>query len=523
MASACGPEPEPPSPCTLPAIDRGFTAIGRPYVDLLLVIDEGTSRAAREALAAEIPRLLTELGSGRAPGGMVFAPVESIHVGVLSADLGGAGCDDDDALLFDPVPCGEPGWLDFARREDDPEVAAGQVGCELRSVESECSFGQPLEAALKALTPSTSATRFENGAAGHGDGANLGFLRESSTLAVVILSQGDDCSAAEPGLFELESPDHPGALADRCLDHPEALHAVERFVEGLESLRPDGQLYVMPIVGVPLDLVPDPNLPLAEQMTEALTDPRMQQRSDTVPVGCTSMLGTSSPPRRLVETAAALDGWQSFGLVGSTCADDLSGSIDTLIDAVGPGGWAGCFPRPYRREPDGRIGCAVYELLDPLEIERCEELPGRTSAGIDESRALLRCRVNQVAIGTDDEPLDPDAVGWVYDDFSDFVNRYCGDSPQRVAWVGTSPTERGLLIGSCNAGAFAPPPGVGESCAGPCETPVETLEDFPLGLACDPATETCQPLCRDSWDCDAGWTCFDADGDGVPHCVTPSC
>ena len=62
-----------------------------------------------------------------------------------------------------------------------------------------CGFEQPLEAALKALSPA--APNASTGAAyrpptffrntfGHGDGANDGFVREGTLLAVVVVSDG---------------------------------------------------------------------------------------------------------------------------------------------------------------------------------------------------------------------------------------------------------------------------------------------------------------------------------------------
>ena len=50
----------------------------------------------------------------------------------------------------------------------------------------EPGFEQQLEATLKAVTPSTAATRFFGDTTGHADGANAGFRREGAVLAIVF-------------------------------------------------------------------------------------------------------------------------------------------------------------------------------------------------------------------------------------------------------------------------------------------------------------------------------------------------
>ncbi len=516
-ATGCGPEADPPNPCTRNAIDYGLSTVGRPAVDVLLVVDPNTTPAARGALANELPRLVESLSSGRGSDGTELAPVDALRFGVISTAMGGPGCGDDDGVLLGDTRCEVDRWIDFGRG-DDAEAVGSRAGCQVNAVEGGCTFSQPLEAALAALTPSTSGTTFAGGTVGHGDGANLGFLRDGSTLVVVVLSQGDDCSVADPALLDPDTTAYPSPLESRCTSHPEALTPVERFVEGLAWVRPDGRLYVMPIAGVPLDLVPDSTTPLEVPVETALADARLQPG-----MSCASeTLGPSTPPRRLLEATAGIDRGLGVGLLGSTCGTDLSAPIDSLIAAVG-GGWFGCLARPFLRETDGRIRCRVTELVDPSSLDSCEELPGRTSAGVDEGTGLLRCVVHQLAIDADDRFRESEAVGWYYDDFSDFVHRYCGERPHRLDWRGTTQTEGSILQASCDPAGFAPPAGVGDACSSGCPTPSETLASFPFGLACDPASETCQPRCTDSWDCGAGWTCFDADGDGVPHCINPTC
>lgn len=143
-----------------------------------------------------------------------------------------------------------------------------------------------------------------------------------------------------------------------------------------------------------------------------------------------------------------------------------------LTTATEPDGWDGCFRRALEREDDGRVGCRLVELVDPAD--GCE-LGGRTIDGTDERTGQLRCVVHQVAIGPDDEPLDPGAIGWVYDDFSASVDRDCMGSPARLGWVGAGLDEGASARLVCSGASFTPPAGVGEACGEDCETPVETL------------------------------------------------
>jgi hypothetical protein len=532
---ACAPDPGSGTPCTRSEVVYTENAIGRVPVDVLLVLDESeVMAAARSALARELPRLIESLASGADPTGVRFEAPAGLRFGVVTADMGGPGCEDDDGVLRDAPSCEIMHWLDFARGPDDVSDAGERAQCAVESVDATCSVAQPLEAALKALTPSTSDTRFAGGTAGHGDGLNDGFDRWQSTLVVVTLTQGDDCSIADPALLDLASPEYTGPLARRCTDHPEALHSIDRFIDGLLALRADNarDLYLMPVGGVPLDLLPDPERALAPQVEVMLTDPRLSVRADPTDPdrtlsSCTSeALGPALPPRRLLQTAAGVDDGGSLGLVGSTCGDDLEAAIDTLITAVGVGGAAGCQPfSRYPRQPDGRIRCELSELFDPSAIDRCENLPGRRSAGHDEETGLLRCSVHQVAIGADGAPLDASMInGWAFDDFSDFTERYCPRTEGRFAWMGDARrSDWGSLRLRCYEADFVAPPGVGEACDGPCATPAETSELFGAELACEPISATCLPSCSSEVGCIDGWTCLDVDGDGAGYCVNATC
>jgi hypothetical protein len=109
-----------------------------------------------------------------------------------------------------PCPTTYPsGIFEFARdRGDDPSDLASAVACIGALGTSGCGFEQQLEVALKAVTPSAAALwtregyvppRFISergelsGVTGQGDRANAGFLRAGSVLAVVLVTDEEDC------------------------------------------------------------------------------------------------------------------------------------------------------------------------------------------------------------------------------------------------------------------------------------------------------------------------------------------
>jgi len=246
---------------------------------------------------------------------------------------------------------GARGHVDFSITYDDgtseitTEIAASCVP----SIGSEgCGFEQPLEAMLKALWPaSDTSVEFLEGQ-GHGEGDNAGFLREDSLLIVIVVSDEDDCSASDPALFDLSTPEH--GVNVLCSKRADQLYEVQRYVDGLKSLR-DGD---DPIVFVALSGVP-PELAAAQaeiDLSDAdavsayydrvLDAPEMQIAIDSRGTGdfvddnlfpsCDrGEEGRAYPPRRLVEMTKAFG---SAGVLGSVCSDDFASTIGGVIRAT---------------------------------------------------------------------------------------------------------------------------------------------------------------------------------------------
>ena len=193
-----------------------------------------------------------------------------------------------------------------------------------------CGFEQQLDAMLKSVTPQTDATTFVNGSRGHGGGANEDFVREDSLLVVVMLSDEDDCSANNPDVYNRDSvsfsdPD----LNPRCSRYEdEALHPIQRYVDGLLAVHPPERLLYHVVAGVPVDLAPPGGeSPDYSRLVgpEEVRDPRMINRPDPAqPSQLTASCnvvgrGLAYPPLRIVRVAQGLQAAGAGVIVQSIC------------------------------------------------------------------------------------------------------------------------------------------------------------------------------------------------------------
>lgn len=330
-------------------------------VDLLFVIDNSNSMEQEQAsLAVQLPFLVSRLvdpPDEDLDGRPDWVPVSDLQVGVVTTDMGTGGftvstCTsssfgDDGALRTvgspDAPECDEtyPTFVRFDPDDGTPvDAFARDVGCVARVGTGGCGFEQPLEAALKALTPSTSDVRFFENTRGQADDVNAGFVRDDSVLAVVVVTDEEDCSAADPGLYDPASTRFVADLNLRCFTYAdEAVHPLDRYVEGLTALRagrPDLLAFAL-IAGVPTDLVvPSPT---DDHYRNILDDSRMEERIDPVvgnrlvPSCDEPGRGLAFPPRRMVQLARRLGASRST--VQSICAEDFAPAAAAISRLVG--------------------------------------------------------------------------------------------------------------------------------------------------------------------------------------------
>jgi len=337
-------------------------------LDLLVVMDNSNSMNEEQGLLREeLPGLFRALATGDLDGDGTqdLASFESVRVGVVTTDLGagpalvptcGEGLGDDGVLLSapgsgGPAACPSEGYRSPIAVYDgsNPEGLDGfvqQIACTSAAGVGGCGFERQLESALLALSPNEPQSYTAPGYAPplfsemrrpQGDRMNAGFLRDGSVLAVLFVTDEDDCSVVDPGLFDPTSAVYSEVgLNLRCHEYEStALFDVPTLVEGLTGLRPQPQdLVVAAITGVPTSIaVDDLDAVLANPAMVPTPDPSMSPPTNLSSV-CSSSRGVAFPANRIVR---ALRGVQEAGgraVVQSICDDSFSGISRSLATAL---------------------------------------------------------------------------------------------------------------------------------------------------------------------------------------------
>jgi hypothetical protein len=604
---------KPVNPCTRSSVGQRIQVTNVDNVDLLFMIDNSNSMAEEQAnLIEELPRLVQVLASGdrNADGARDFNPVRSLHVGIVTSDLGagpntgvptcGMGLGDDGILRSrsrtTTAPCMATypsGVFDFDRDTDDAMAFAAEVGCVANIGTGGCGFEQQLEASLKALTPISaqpwtragyspprfvSADGIPDSIGGNADGPNAGFLRPNSALAVVLVTDEEDCSVRDYGLFVTGDPRFMSVpLNLRCNTFGDPtmgiVFPVQRYVDGFLGLRRDPNLLIFSgIVGIPPETEPAPGA--TPDFAAILANPNMIPRPNAMGTNlepsCSTVNGVAYPPIRIVQTAAGLSAAGAAVALSSICSNDFGPAIDGIIAKIADALRGACLPRALNAAADGRVDCEVFELLpeagQPGVVSDCTMLPGREFAEMvmnegEGPRQL--CRVNQVARAN-----IAGEAGWYYDDFSPDLPDTCGATPQRIAFTGMAPPATGsevrleclqtIALGNGGSDVICdsdngPEPSrqcrIGMFCdlaAAPdtCSTGYSLPNNQGANLRCDPVERLCAVPCSDDSVCTnaglLGYVCdtrtnAEAAGDGVNDvpealrglprgmCVNPTC
>lgn len=486
-------------------------------LDVLFVIDDSNADGLhQDRLAAQIPGWIDALVSGDLDedGAAELVPIESIHFGVTTTNMGTepfvvptcAGSGQDGELLTSGIQpeCARsyPRVLEFeASSGQSPESIANDLGCLMRRTGAPgCAFEQPFEAMLKALTPSTSAIEFLSGT-GHADGANAGFLREDSVLAIVMLTSENDCSARNREIYS-STGRFGGELNLRCAQYEEQLFDVQRYVDGLLEVRPDTSRLVLTfLVGIPENT--GPVFADSAAYDALLVDPRMEETPDPgspsrlIPLCRLAEAAEVFPGRRFLELGRALQAAGATVAVPSLC-DPLEGALDAVLTALQDSLIPDCVST-------AAVEAGRCEVVDPLPAGRsCREV-GLALAWAEADREVCRIPFSSVA----DAPSTA-GPGWYLDSSSDLCARNEGlvrgfdiDLDVDVTIQCEDP-DRPTLGEPCTVG--------GEDCVD-TETPMD----------CDPESFTCQRQCRQHDDCGAGFECFGLSERPVGVCSNPTC
>ena len=307
-------------------------------VDILLVTDNSSNAGEiqpRFAFAAgAIVRALVT-GDADDDGQADFAPFASINAGVITGDLGipfavpTCTFDGDEAQLLDTSAA--PGCeaviapIQMLRTSGDAVSGSNNVSCLVQAGAGGCGFEQPLE-----------SMRMATMAPDHG------LLREGAVLMVVMMAAEDDCSAEDIELFNPGSTVYTEGLSARCELNPEALHGIQRYVDGLLLLRPAARLVFAVMSGIPEAFDGRPP-------SEALADPRVGQPfvptdGTLPPTVCETQatLTVIAAAPRLVTLARDLDARGAFVDIASVCLPAYGDSARRIAELANAARSAPC-------------------------------------------------------------------------------------------------------------------------------------------------------------------------------------
>ncbi|UCF47380.1 MAG: hypothetical protein JSU89_09400, partial [Myxococcales bacterium] len=456
------------NPCTINGVVQNVPVNPQRALDVLFVVDDSASMLEEQAkLAEQLPRLVSLLLSGgvdpsdgSTPVG-VFPAVESLHVAVVTPDLGhstdpmhpytegvdfepSAACEenngtgkngfmqidgfiDEGSGLTMCTAATPPADTLYLNRSDGTDAEfVRDVTCITGQTDgipanAGCGFEQQLESIL----------------AQDRNGANAGFSREGALLAVILITDEDDCSTTDPRVFDIAQRDSnpfQGPWVDettkaevkfnlRCWEHgtkedraSDPLQGIERYVNGIASLKADpSQVVFAAITGIPEDPDLDRDLFSSDEaryeeilahsaMQEVPNPAEADQQDQRLTPACTAgAAGDAMPGRRIVETAKGLAaGNTGIGtVVESICADDYAPALNAIVDRIAAALRQLCLPRPLNRNSQCLVGCEVREVQP--EGGTCataglgrEEVP----VGMEDGREV--CRVTQLPTSPDD-------------------------------------------------------------------------------------------------------------------------
>lgn len=402
-------------------------------LDLLFIIDDSESmKNEQDALAEKFQLLMQQIES-------VEHGTPNLHIGVVSTNLGGpvylgdpiGGCEGDGAgglLQNTPRPqdgeteatCTGPtgAYLIDEVGEDGQRVTNYEgtldqaFACIARLGTDGCGLEQQLEAMRRALDGSVPG--------------NEGFLREDARLAVVFVTDEDDCSvqSGAEAFFDLARADIGGRTDHRCFTHGVVcdgsaptgegafescvpadespyLENVQVYVDFLRGLKkyPDRDILVAGIVGEnaePIVVGPHPTV---------ANDFKVKQSCFSGPADVEGAF----PPVRLRAFFEAF----AFQRQESICAD-LADALTNIGDFIGPPPEGACVPSSLvDRDADTaglQADCAVSEVRDPGTGNASEQmLPLCDNAADPAGSSTLPCYTLEERLGT----CAADAPYWI--------------------------------------------------------------------------------------------------------------
>ena len=373
----------------------------RGTIDILFMVDNSSSMAALQGqLLAGFDTFMYVLDN--IPGG-----TPDMHIGVISSDLGAGdgsieNCDaaGGDRGRLQRVQSADCGNGDMAPRFLTISEATGirvtnfsrplpqEFACLARLGEAGCGFEQPFAAVKHALDPALAPAE------------NLGFLRREASLAVIMISNEDDCSAA-PGvpLYEtsvnrsitsqlgpptnfrcnefghlcrgFRPPRTATGLLRDCQSNETGgyLESITSFVDFLRGLKSDpAKVFVATVAGPPT--------PYQVRVKPATT----ADTADWPEIGhsCTTADGASADPA--VRLNQLTDTLGPYGHFESICGDSMYTPLRRIASLLAKPLARACVARPSMQ-----AWCQAVDrwtddngVRQAAELPRCVDAPGVT-------------------------------------------------------------------------------------------------------------------------------------------------
>ncbi len=329
-------------------------------IDILFVVDDSESMKDEQAsLANNFPRFIAALEG-------IEGGLPNVHIGVISTNVGAhpsipkCGPNDSDegvlqsAFTTDPAfPQCADGSLslngnfisDVVVNEDTGERQRNYTGnladvfscMAVLGVEG-CGFEMQLEAVRKALS----------------EGANEGFLRDDAYLAVILITDEDDCSAFDQDMFDptitgkesalgpLDSfrcfefgvqcnPDEARTLGQKvdCVprENSSYMYPVQEYVDFLKGLKPNDPTKVIVAGIIGYDEM-DPDKPL-----EVINETKPVGEVFSLVPACQVLDADGMPKSKAtpgVRLRAFIEQFPERNTLTTICNDDLSGALDLI-------------------------------------------------------------------------------------------------------------------------------------------------------------------------------------------------
>jgi hypothetical protein len=331
----------------------------RPPADILFVIDNsGSMKEEQASLIANFPRFIDVLEG-------IEGGLPDLNIGVVTTDLGSDNevCGDGEGgrLRSSPGTCSGPLGKSYINT-----VEANYAGtleeafsCVADVGTGGCGFEQPLEASRLALS-----------------GINPGFLRDGAILAVVFITDEDDCSISNQAMldpagdvgsffgpldsfrcFEFGSecdPDTPRAVGETLRDcKPRAdspyMYGVSGFADDLLALKStSNNILVAGIYGPATDAT-------------VIWKDEEQQRFDLVPA-CESEFGEAQPGFRMGSFLSRFAGSTSQ----SICQGDLGPALEYIAERLALKLDASCIVGNIDSDPSTpqvEADCSVWDVV----------------------------------------------------------------------------------------------------------------------------------------------------------------